>query len=284
MTALLYSVLSFHLCSMKTIIVCTDFSAAAEYAALYAVQLAKQMEASLLLVHVYQMPVTMTDFPVLMISAEDLKKNADAGLSGVKELVQKTESGLVIETESRLGDVGEEIEDLCARRKPSLLITGSKTMSGFERFIFGDSTLSIVKHCNCPVIAVPEKAALSLPKNIALAIDLLHKDEMAFDTITKIVNAFGAQLHVVHVETGEEEPAQRAEVMENLRNIKASYHAVRQDDVTEGIQHFVDAQAIDLLVVLPHRHNLYERLFFKGHTQGMIQALPIPVMCIRSEK
>ena len=37
---------------------------------------------------------------------------------------------------------------------------------------------------------------------------------------------------------------------------------------------------IDLLLMLPHKHNLYERLFFKGHTQGILHAMPVPVMSI----
>jgi nucleotide-binding universal stress UspA family protein len=59
---------------MNTILVPTDFSPAAENATAYAAQLARQIEASLVLLHVYQLPVPMTDYPVLMVTNEDLKK------------------------------------------------------------------------------------------------------------------------------------------------------------------------------------------------------------------
>jgi len=44
---------------MKRILVPTDFSPAAENATAYAAQLARQIEASLVLLHVYQLPPYM---------------------------------------------------------------------------------------------------------------------------------------------------------------------------------------------------------------------------------
>ena len=74
---------------MKTIVVPTDFSASAEHASIYAAELAKSINATVLLLHVYQMPITMSDFPVLIISAEELKNNADKGLQRAKEAAEK---------------------------------------------------------------------------------------------------------------------------------------------------------------------------------------------------
>ena len=74
---------------MNIIVVPTDFSPSADNAMKYAAELAQTVNASLLLVHVYQIPVSMSDVPVLMISAEELKVNADKGLERVRELLQK---------------------------------------------------------------------------------------------------------------------------------------------------------------------------------------------------
>lgn len=270
--------ISFDICSMKTIIVPTDFSAAAEHAALYAAGLAKAMDASVLLLHVYQLPVTMNDFPVMVVSAEELKKNADTGLRKVKEEVQKQAPEVRFEVESRMGDVVQEIEEACADRELAVLVTGTKDMSGFERFLTGNTTLSIVKNCSHPVIAVPEGSALEMPRRIALAIDFLHAGEIPVQKITDLVQLLNAELHIVHVEQeGENLPAQQ--LPEGLSH--ATYHSLKEEDVTKGIQHFVTEQNIDLVVVLPHKHNLYERLFFKGHTEGIIQSMPVPVLCVR---
>jgi nucleotide-binding universal stress UspA family protein len=270
--------ISFHLCSMKTIIVPTDFSTAAAHAALYAAGLAKGMHASVLLLHVYQLPVTMNDFPVMVVSTDEMKKNADAGLARVKEEVQKQVPDVRFETESRIGDVVQEIEDACAGRELVALVTGTKDMSGLERFLTGNTTLSIIKKCSYPVIAVPEGAAIKMPQRIALAVDLLHTDEIPVQKITTLVQELNAELHIVHVEQ-EGENISAEELPDGLHS--ATYHALKDEDVTKGIQHFVTEHNIDLVVVLPHKHNLYERIFFKGHTQGIIQSMPVPVLCVR---
>lgn len=263
---------------MKTIVVPTDFSAAAEHATIYAAELAKSIQAAVLLVHVYQLPIAMSDFPVIVVSAEEMKRNADNGLSRVKEEVEKKVQGVSLQAESRMGDVVGEIEDICKDKDVIALVTGTKDLSGFERFLTGNTTLSIIKNCQYPVIAVPEGCPVKRPQQIALAIDFLHADEIPVQKITEIIKLFDAELHLVHVEQ-EGEEVDVTQLPAELQT--ANFHSLKEEDVSKGIAHFAAQKNIDLVVVLPHKHNLYERIFFKGHTQDIIQTLPVPVLCIR---
>ena len=68
---------------MKTIIVPTDFSPAAENAMKFAADMAVNINASVLLFHVYEIPVSMTDVPVVMVSADELRKNSESKLSEI---------------------------------------------------------------------------------------------------------------------------------------------------------------------------------------------------------
>lgn len=267
---------------MNTILVPTDFSPAAENATAYAAQLARQIDASLLLLHVYQLPVPMTDYPVLMVTADDLRKISDEGLQRAMEAARDRFADVPVETESRLGDVVTEIEDVCNERNPFAVVVGTKDLKGFERFLFGDTTLSLVKNSSYPVIAVPEGAKTSVPTNMVLATDILNAADIPASAIAAIANVLGANLHVVHVEQ-KESTTSPDELLQAFTGARASYHAIQEEDVTEGLKHYVEQNNIDLVVVLPHKHNLYERLFFKGHTQGILHSMPVPVMSIRNE-
>lgn len=269
---------SHHLCSMKTLLVPTDFSASAEHAVSYAAQLAKTMQASVLLLHVYQLPLAMSDFPVMMVSTDELKRNADEALKRAMEAAQKEAPDVVFEIESRLGDVVQEINDACTNRDVLALVTGTKDLSGFEKFLMGSTTISLVKHCEHPVIAVPEQTGIKLPSKIALAVDLEHRDEIPVDKINELVKTLQGELHVVHVEQ-DGKKLMETDLPAGL--LIAAYHSLKEDDVTEGLQHFAEQNGIDMVVVLPHKHSLYERLFFKGHTKQLISAMPVPVVCIR---
>ena len=61
---------------MKTIIIPTDFSAIATNAMHYGIDMAKATNASILLFHVYQVPVSFTDTPIVLVSVEELRKVA----------------------------------------------------------------------------------------------------------------------------------------------------------------------------------------------------------------
>ncbi|MGZ8545660.1 MAG: universal stress protein, partial [Flavisolibacter sp.] len=162
---------------MKTIITATDFSAPAENAMLYAAAMASKVRASLLLLHVYQIPVSMAEVPVLMISAEELRHAADEGLKQAKAIISSAYPLLEVHTESRLGEVTEELNELCKTIRPFAIVTGKHGSSGLERLFFGSTSLSIVRQAAYPVIVVPDQNSNREISNVALAIDDI-KDQL----------------------------------------------------------------------------------------------------------
>src|SRR4029079_6073120 len=98
---------------MKSVVVATDFSPPAENAMMFAGRLAESLGASILLVHAYQLPVSMNDAPIVMIEAEDLASHTEQSLQRAKETLQKQYPKLEIKTESRLGDAVDEITIVC---------------------------------------------------------------------------------------------------------------------------------------------------------------------------
>ena len=78
---------------MKTIIVPTDFSPIATNAMNFAADMAMGINASVLLLHVYQVPVSVSEVPVVLMSADDLKKSSDEKLEEVKQSLSHITSG-----------------------------------------------------------------------------------------------------------------------------------------------------------------------------------------------
>lgn len=267
---------------MKPIVVATDFSSSAESAMMYAAQLAKELKTSLLLLHTYQLPVTMTDMPVMMISTEELRNSTDNNLADAKRIIATSFPELPVEAEGRMGDLVDELKEVCRTREPIAVVLGRKTYKGLEKMLFGNTPLSVVRHLPYPVITVPEHAAAGMPRNAVLATDLSNVEDVPYHKITAIVNQLGARLHVLHVVHEESDtPGAKEHLLGGLAAATPVFHTVVAEDVTEGVQQYVNDNNIDLLLVLPHKHNLYERLFFKLHTEGLIDKVPVPVMCIQ---
>ena len=94
---------------MKTIIVPTDFSAISNNAIDYAVDLAKATGSSILVFHAYQVPVSMTDVPIVLLSVEDLQRNNESKMDDLKKSLQEsTGDSIKIYTETKLGDTVDE--------------------------------------------------------------------------------------------------------------------------------------------------------------------------------
>jgi nucleotide-binding universal stress UspA family protein len=263
---------------MKKIIAATDFSAPAENAMMYAAGLAGRIKASVLLVHVYQIPVSMNDVPVLVISPEEMKQSAENGLARAREILRGSHPDLEVTVESRLGDVVDELNDLSNEHDTLAVVVGKHGANGLERILFGSTSLSIIRHSKVPVIAVPHSTSIHSVSGICLAVDQATTMEQ-INAVQSFAGAFSAQLHLVHVH-----PVKGAEQDKGLYDqLNAKVHTVVSDEFMKGIQSYVSEHNIDLLVIMPHKHSLMEKLFFKTHTDELVQKLPIPLMCMNDD-
>jgi hypothetical protein len=65
-----------------------------------------------------------------------------------------------------------------------------------------------------------------------------------------------------------------------LRDIKAEFHSIEADEITDGINWFIDRSKLDWLVVIPKKHKLLEKIFRRSHTTELVYHTHIPVLCI----
>ncbi|MGZ3844922.1 MAG: universal stress protein [Flavisolibacter sp.] len=265
-----------YILDMKTIVLATDFSASADNAMLYAGRIANNIGASLLLLHVYQVPVGMNDMPLLVVSTEELKSNADAGLLKSKELLLANFSSLDVQMESRLGDVVDELKDICKKINPLLIVIGKHGASGVQQMLFGSTSLSIIRNITHPVIVVPDRSRDFHMENAALAIDS-DVENVCVQKIKSLVKDLKIRLHLVHVRPEKSAYLQASNLVAEL-NSRCSN--VYDHEFVHGIESYIKENNIDLLIIMPHKHNLVERLFVKTHTKELLRKISIPIMCI----
>lgn len=273
---------------MKTIIVPTDFSPIATNAMHYAIDMAKKVNASLLLLHVYQVPVSFTDTPIVLVSIEDLRKGAEEQVAHLKTEVEHMTSGsLKVYTETRLGNVADELENLCNKINPFAVVMGTKGASGVERILFGSNTLTAIRHLTWPVICVPPgKTFGDGIKKIGFACDF--KDVVKTTPthyIVDFVKEFNAELDVLNVDFHNkhfkpETPEQSALLHTMLEEAKPIYHFIEHADIEDGINEFAEKNNIDLIITIPKKHRLLEGVFKASSTKQLVYQSHVPVMCV----
>ena len=273
---------------MKTIIVPTDFSPIATNAMNFAADMAVNINASLLLLHVYEVPVSMTDVPVVLVSAEELQNSSETKLEEQKDSLTHITSGKIkIYTEARMGDVSDELEDACKRIQPFAVIMGTRGTSGIERALFGSTTLTAIRHLTWPVIVVPPGKEYGTGiKKIGFACDFNKVVESTpIQFIKNMVKEFGAELHVLNVDHENkyfkpETPEESLMLHTLLEDLDPEYHFINNVDVEDGINEFVETNNIDLLITIPKKHKLLDSLFKHSSTKQLVTQSHVPVMCV----
>jgi len=272
---------------MKSLIVPTDFSPVSLNAVNYAADMAMSIDASLILLNVYQIPVTFTEVPVVNISMDELKRISEVKIEELKKGLEHVTSGkLKIYGESRMGDVIDEIESFSKKINPFAVVMGTKGASGLERLFLGSSTLTAIRQLSFPVIVIPPGAVFSGIKKFGFACDLNEVVETTpSDQIHAVCNAFDAQLLVLNVDYknrhfSPDTPEESILLHTMLEDLNPVYHYIEHPDVAEGINMFAETQGIDMIITIPKKHKLLSGLFQKSHTRELVFHAHIPIMCI----
>lgn len=273
---------------MKTIIAPTDFSPCSINAVNYAADLATVAGASLSLIHVCNWPLVISEVPATALSMDDLINDAQERIELLKtELLQRTHDRVRISIEVKQGDVVQQLKEHCDFIKPYAIVMGAENNNPFQRFLFGGKTLTSLKHISWPVIVVPPMVKFSRMKKVCLACDFREVLEtIPFKEIKALVTEFKAELHVVHVshekgdQFGEEKIQASTWLHDLLEDLKPVYHFINNTDIEKGIIQFASENDIDMLIVIPRKHNLLSTVFNHRHSERLVLQSQMPVMAI----
>lgn len=273
---------------MKTIIVPTDFSPAALNATHYAADMALAIKANILLFHVYQLPLSVSDTPIVLLSVEEMKEGAENKLLQLKNDLEHITSGVLeIQTEARMGDLADELEDCCKQTQPFAVVMGTRGHSAVERALFGSNTLKVIKHLSWPIICVPiGKEYGTGIKKIGLACDFREvKETIPVPVIRTLVKEFRAELHVLNVDHKdqhfkEDTPMQSDFLHTAFEELNPQYHYIEHKDIEDGINEFTETNNLDIVITIPKKHKLLENLFKKRSTKQLVFESHVPVMCL----
>lgn len=272
---------------MRTLLVATDFSPVALNATNYALELAQAMNASVTLFHVYQIPISFSEVPVPLVTAEELEKAASIRLKELKTELEKITDGKVkIYAEAVLGDVSDELDQICSKLNPVAVVMGSKGQSAVERLFLGSNALTAIRHLKCPVLIIPPGAQFKGIQKVGFACDLRQVVETTpVPVIKEWVNSFNAELHVLNVDHNNkhftpETPEQSLLLHTMLEDLAPKYHFIDNPKVEDGVHNFAETHNMDLLVVIPKKHKLLEAIFQRSHSKDMIFHAHIPMLAI----
>jgi nucleotide-binding universal stress UspA family protein len=141
-----------------SIVVGTDGSGTAKEAVHQAIDLAKQVGASLDIVSAYE-PVAgdrlrqeTREAPKDVEWAVNPREDVDHTLEAAAR--ETREAGVEVETFARQGDPADAILDVAEERGSDLIVVGNKGMTGAKRFLLGSVPNKVSHHAPCSVLII----------------------------------------------------------------------------------------------------------------------------------
>ena len=273
---------------MKPIIAPVDFSSVSLNAANYAADMACAMNTNLVLLHVCRLPIAYTEIPVNADTVTALLKDAEDRLAELKQDIStRIKDRIAVSCDVRAGMVITEIENFCTGVKPYAVVMGTHGTGTFERLFFGSNTISAMKHLSWPLVVVPPDAKFKNIRKIGLACDLKKVVETApVEEIKELVKQFRAELHVIHVNTQDEKIFSQETIEESgllqemLNELHPVYDFLNNVNIDEGLSEYAEKNGLDMLIVIPKKHGLFDKFFHKSHSKELVLHTHVPVMSV----
>lgn len=270
---------------MKTILVATDYSPAADNAVDYAARVARAANATLILFNVFKLSVHAS--------------NSMASTGSINQLFGKSEERLAdasIEVAARYGITAkwhlgkdntiDSLKEYAHHNQVDLVVMGIES-NLIEYRWFGNTTTEAIGLMQFPLLVVPNDIQFNGIKHITYACEASYlKDGCELGTLKQFLNVFNAKLDVFHVITegrggGNEEMEQLMDRI--LHDVPHSYRYVHSPKVDEGIEIGLNQTPTDLLVMIPDKLGFFESLVKGSNTNQMTVKTRVPMLVIPNE-
>lgn len=276
--------------SIKSILVPTDFSEAAEHAFEYACELAAILKASVRLVHIHQPVVDMGGVSMVKQSPELVKDKQGRLDEWIKKRrpISKEARQVKVVTELKVGFVSEELKRL-SEKPTDLMIMG---MTGSNHLLdkwLGTTATEMSRKAQCPVLLVPQNSVFRIPHDIVYASAYAPGEEKLLPEILSFASHFDATLHFVHIEEVKNKPNYEVHQIpvslprEN-QDVRMHFSTVNSKDVLSGLKRYSDDHQSDILVMATPRRKVMEELFHRSTTRKMIFQAQSPLLIMHYDK
>ncbi len=273
----------------------TDFSNAAENAYVYALKLAEQLNASITVVHVYEVleahtwieesinmkeindKITIGEFEKFKDQIELLKR-----IAYENHLADIDVNYSLRESDHFVPAILREAED----NKADLIVLGTKGASGLKEIFFGSVASRVMEAATCPVFVVPDTANYRGIRKIGLTLEYKPGELQLIEKSLAISRQLGGHLHCIHVDVYDPDKV-KVKLLEYKEAFKQeqqiSFHTHYELDVEKGILEFMKFNQIDVVIMGVHHQSKLKEIFSYSIAKRIAYHTDIPLIALQSE-
>lgn len=274
---------------MKTIIYATDFSENSIAALKVAHSFAKKFSSKLIVMHVFDMSITLASTVALSYLKKEKKlyiENHAKLRSFFDQHLDEVELYLdlnfvVVEGSS----VANSILENAVKYNANLICVGAKGASAIKEFLMGSTPKVLLKKSPCALMVVPATTKKTTLHKMVYATDFEQADIFALKRLVKIAQKFDAQIKIVHISTkneyaGEDQMEWFKEMLhEKVNYAKIEFDLIFSDAISEDLWDYVHDNEANLLTMLERKDGTFYQKYLQPDTVAkMLKDSSIPLL------
>ena len=273
---------------MRTIIVVTNFSDSSRNALEYTCEFLGATGVRILLLNIFSFPAALTSDAICVAAMSETIADDERLLEAEYDWVKTNYPEVNIDSEMVTGDFLQELEEKVSNEDVALVVMGAG--GHYDDLLSWDANIiDTFIDLRTPVLVIPSNVKYHSIKKVAFACNYYRKDlETPVSLIRRLIQFTSADLYVVHVVGAsavvDEEALKSKELLQqNLADLAPVYYEPEFPNVITAIDDFTAEQNIDLLVVIPGRYGIWDKIFQQQHAKGLVHLNHVPVMSLYTD-
>lgn len=270
----------------------TDFSKLSKVAVHYAVKLAKEINAEIILLHVVYIAApsrtqaALKANQILDAMVDNAKQDFAYLINEIKEeITEKINISYKIVKGFPVEDV---VETFALNNNIDFIIMGIKGVSGLTKVLIGSNATAVIGNSSVPVITVPEHARFNNIRTIVYPSDMLALNKEV-KTLIQFAQLFNSTVHILHiVSPNSKKKIDKTKIKNDLINKfdykQISVHVSINDNIIEAIDEYVADMKADILAMFTNGPTFFEKLFGKSVTREMAFHIWTPMLTYKRTK
>ena len=265
----------------------TDFTVHANAALETAADFARTFDATLILLHVIDIPSYKAVFYDGDIHTPD-EMAQEFAMDQLQEIKKKPAfEGIEIQIIVASGRIFSTIVEEAEKQTADLIVMGAHGLSGLEQLVLGTNARRVIHLTSLPVLTVKQPLKASQVTKVAFASSFDQEYAFSFPSMYQYIEAFNAQVNLVKVVTpgNFETTAYSKRTMDDfahslsLQDFKP--HIINAESIEEGLSWFCRQYNMDLLFMPTHGRTGIARIWSGSHTAKMGQEYGVPVFSLK---
>lgn len=276
---------------MKTILIPVDFSSTSHRALEIGADIAKRIEAKLVLIHMAGLEEGLNNKNNSFEQAIYFSKVVGKKFEELNELPFL--DGVLVEPVLQKHLDFENIDDFASEIDASLIVMGSQGSKGLSEILKGSNAEKVVRHSTVPVLVVKDNDLNFAAERIVYASDFSKETVSAYQRVQSVATLLGATIEHLYVNLPGNEFKSTSEMDETLINFfratnhpdpvtaLASVNRYADYSVEEGVMNYASVSGTDIIAIPTHGRTGLSHLFNGSISEDIANHASMPVLTVK---